>query len=520
MKRNILLLIIPILIISCSKNIHQNFEVNSYVNKYNTHIINDSLKFYIKTLADFAYVKSRAGLKRVLKGHKKLESVFIYGKTDEYEYFVTASAVNQKGSADFDVVLDTIINSQNICFYGRAFEERHDVILRKDVSNIFSTLVIGEDYNNEHFSVMDIVNKYSNSNMFYSALTEITEFPASDEQSKWNKLQMELTFSSYLGENEFYKKAVHEYEKNFVPKVEILSVIEKYAIYDADAISKIIEKAKINQLVILNENHFNPNHRLLLLELLPKLKEIGYTTLALEALAPHQDSLLNLSSGHPTIKTGFYSKEQNYGNVIRKAKDLGFKFVGYENRDKSIDREVGQSQNLYNTTFKLDSTSKVIALVGIDHLLEKRTENGKSWMATVMQEKYNINPLTISQTHLNNYHSEMKSKYTLIEGKAFNDYTLNSVDYVLINTATVNTNLSNYFEYKNNLEFEVQIALFCSSEVEKPNKTYANIPYFTTILKQGEKLKLPYYDTEDIYLVIYDNTRKVVSSGLKSFDIK
>jgi hypothetical protein len=522
MKRNIRLLIIPILVftISCTKNIHQNFEVNSYVNKFNTHIFNDSLKFYIKTPADFTYAKTRSELKTVLKAYKNLESVLIYGKTEEYEYFVTTSAANDKIKSDFNVVLDTVINGQAICFYGLTFEGYSNHTLKMDLATIFRSIVIGEEYNKVHFSVFDIVNKYNKSNKYYSALREIKEFPAADDQSKWNKLQMELTFASYLGENKFYKEAIKYYENGFVPEQKMLNIIEANAVYDDDAISKLIEEAKLNKLLLINENHFNPNHRLLLLELLPKLKEIGYTTLALEALSPHQDSLMNIENGYPTLKTGYYTKEQNFSNVIRLAKELDFRFVGYENRDKSIDRELGQAQNIYNKTFKLDSTAKVVVLVGIDHLLEKETEKGKNWMATVMREKYNINPLTISQTHLNQYHSEMKSKYTLIKGKEFDEYTLNSIDYVLINTASQNTSFTNYFEYKSKFKFDIQISLFCSAEVEKSNKTYANIPYFTTIVKQGESIQLPYYNTEDIYLVTYNDSRKKISSELIHFGVK
>ena len=246
------------------------------------------------------------------------------------------------------------------------------------------------------------------------------------------------------------------------------------------------------------------------------MKEIGYETIALEALAPKQDSLLNINSGYPKLQTGFYTREQNYSNLIRKAKELGFTFVEYENHNKTIDREVGQAENLYNKTFKKNPNKKVIVLLGIDHLLEKETVEGKQWLAKVFIDKYNIDPLTISQTHLNGYRSKIKTNYSLIKGKEFKDYTLNSIDYILINNASENTIFNSFFQYKNKFEYDIQISLFCGNEVSSKKSSYGKTPYFTTIIKKNEKLKIPYYDNKDIYMIIYDDKGVILWSGIKT----
>ena len=515
MKRIFIISSVILFIIGCSKNIHENFSSNRYAHKFNTHIFNDSLELYFKSPGDISYITEKEALKKILKRNKSLENVLIYGKTDEYEFIVTHSSNLDIKFSEYKIQFDTILKDKKICFLGRTIMDNTENILKADLSNMFESLVIGEKYNTEKISIFDIVNKYNKSNAFFEAVTEIVQFPTYDEQSNWNKLQMELTFSSYLGVNEYYLKAINEYEKDYKLKPEISKTInEKYI--NSNIILEILKEAKEHKIMMINENHFFPNHRLFLLELLPKLKEIGYKTIALEALSPNQDSILNLNSAFPKLQTGFYTKEQNYSNLIRKAKELGFNFVEYENHNKKIDREIGQAENLFNKTFSKKPNEKVIVLLGIDHLLEKETEEGKKWMAKVFMDKYNINPLTISQTHLNNYRSNINVNYKLIKGKEFNDYTLNSIDYILINNISKNTMFNNFFQYKNNFEFDIQISLFCGNEVSSEKNSYDKVPYFTTIIKKNEKLKIPFYNNKDVYLIIFDNKGKKIWSEIKT----
>jgi hypothetical protein len=515
MKKLIIISSVIFFLIGCAKNIHDNFSSNRYSSEFNTHVFNDSLELYFKSPADIKFVTENKELKQILKKNKSLESVLLYGITDEYEIFIIHSSNLQLSFPDYKIQFDTIIENKKIFFLGHSIIDNTENILTADLSNIFKSLVIGEKYTNHKISIFDIVNKHSKSNVYFKTISEIMEFPSYDESSNWNKLQMELTFSSYLGKNEYYDNAINKFEKDITLKPETLNIIDTKAI-TSNIISKIINDAKENKLIMINENHYFPNHRLFVLELLPKLKEIGYETIALEALSPKQDSLLNLNSGYPKLQTGFYTKEQNYSNLIRKAKELDFTFVGYENRDKTIDREVGQAENLYNKTFKKNPNKKVIVLLGIDHLLEKETPEGKEWMAKVFIDKYSINPLTISQTHLNHYRSEIKENYSLIEGKEFKNHILNSIDYILINNNSKNTMFNDFFHYKNNFEFDIQISLFCGNEVTTKKNSYGKIPYFTTIIKENGKLKIPFYSNNDVFMMIYDSNGKIIWSGIKT----
>lgn len=502
--------IILLLIVGCSPKISEHFEQNRYVSNYNTHIINDSLKTYFKTSGDFDFVTNRKTLKKVLRknGYHFKNKVFLYGKTNIppiYEYFISVGNNLKFEKPKQFVVFDTIIGSKKISFFGKPSINTASEDLLNDLKNTFKSFEYGKNYRKIVTSVMDVVNRYKNSNDFYEALNDIKEYPAYDKQEEWLKLQMELTFSSFLGNNDFYKKHLTDLESHFKPNDSITEILKKESIVNASAIDKIVDEAKKHQIIMLNENHFYPNQRILISELLPKLKDIGFSYLALEALDNKQDSLLNLNNAYPTLETGFYTSEQNYANLIREAKKLGFQFVSYDDMTNSKDRESSQADNLYDKTFKINPNTKVVVLAGIDHILEKSTLKGKKWMATIFKEKYNIDPLTISQTHLNSYRNLVQYDYCLIKSKYFNDERLLSVDYLLLNNKNVFNNIWNStFSYQNKSDFDVQVALFYGDEINKLYDYHDKVPYFTTILKKGEKYDLPYNKGQKIYLYTFD----------------
>ena len=163
----------------------------------------------------------------------------------------------------------------------------------------------------------------------------------------------------------------------------------------------IVRFASDKKLVMINENHFYPNHRFVVSDVLNDFRRFGYDHLALEVLAFLQDSILNAQNAYPTLKTGFYTNEQHFANHIRKAKALGYNFVAYENSDSNKGREVEQAECLYNKTFAKYPDAKVLVLAGIDHIFEKPTERGEEWLGYVFKTTFDVDTLTISQTHLN-----------------------------------------------------------------------------------------------------------------------
>ena len=510
------LISIALVFCGCSPKISEHFEQNKYIKNFNVHVVNDSLQLYFKSPADLTYTTDRKILKKIIRNadFKLKDHVLIYGKTNDppYEYFVTVSKNHKHDYPDNLVVFDTLINNKTIQFVGNPLAENSKRTLEIDLNTIFKSLEVGESYRKEISTIMDLVQKWKNSNKFYAILNEINEFPTYDKQEEWTKLQMALTYSSFLGENEFYETYLNQLESRFKPNDTISNRIQEHSKTGKEVIETILKEAEKHRIVMINENHFYPNHRLLVVDLLVKLKEIGYNYLALEALDIQQDSLLNLKNAYPTLETGFYTSEPNYSNLIRKAKELGYEFVAYENTDSNKNREIGQAENLYHKTFKINPESKVLVLAGIDHVLEKPTSSGKEWMAAIFKNTYNIDPLTISQTHLNAYRNLIESKYGIISSNFFNNERLNSVDYLVLNNNQDNPiqNLPTSYSYKNNTGNDVQVALFYGNEIENLYDYHKRIPYFTTILKSGKKQELPIDENQETHLYLFDKNGKKI----------
>ncbi|MCL7763770.1 hypothetical protein MPF19_10115 [Polaribacter sp. Z014] len=515
------LTLISILLIfcGCSPKISEHFEQNNYIRNFSIHIVNDSLQLYFKTPADITYTTEKKELKKIIRNSnfKLKDSVLVYGRTNDppYEYFVTASKNHKQNYPKKIIVFDTLINNQTIQFIGNPLTENPNRTLEIDLKNMFKSLEVGKSYRKEISTVMDIVKKHQNSNKYFAILNEISEFPTYDKQEEWAKQQMELTYSSFLGENKFYENYLDKLESRFKPNDTISKIIKENLETGSKVLDTIIKEAKNHKIVMINENHFYPNHRLLISDLLVRLREIGFSYLALEALDTKQDSLLNLENSYPTLETGFYTSEQNYSNLIRKAKELGYQFIAYENTDNNKNREIGQAENIFNKTFKLNPNNKVLVLAGIDHILEKPTKKGKEWMATIFKEKYNIDPLTISQTHLNSYRKEINNNLGIINSKFFDSDKLKSVDYLVLNNENIkNKDNPSTFSYQNKMKSDVQVALFYGNEISNKYDYHKKVPYFSTILKSGKKYNLPIKKSGEIYLYAFDKNGKRVDKQI------
>ncbi|MCO6164075.1 hypothetical protein [Flavobacterium sp. NRK F7] len=518
--KQIVYAILFLVIISCTPKISPYFEQNHYIRNYSIHIQNDSLQLYFKTPADISYVTDTKELKKRIRNSKiKLaDPVLIYGSTNDppYEYFVTVSENKLSNYSKELVVFDTLVENQTIRFIGNALEKNAKKTLEIDLKNCFKSLEVGPTYRKQIQTIFDVVQKYQLSNKFYTALQEISDFPSYDKQEEWSKLQMQLTFSSFLGKNKLYNTYLSQLESRFKPNDTVVKTIKEKTVYNAQALDTILQEAKKHRMIMINENHFYPNHRKLVSDVLEKLKAIGYHYLALEALNTKQDSLLNVPNSYPTLETGFYTSEQNFSNLIRKAKALDFRFIAYENTDTNQDREVGQAENIYNKSFLIDPNAKVVVLAGIDHILEKPTSQGKEWMATVFKNKYQIDPLTISQTHLNAYRNEIDYNYGILNSKNFKDTRWNAVDYLVLNNNTkepIEDPFSAY-EYQNNTKTDIQIALLLGNEIKNPYDYSKKIPYFTTIVTSGKKLEVPVDLSKATYLLAFDKNGNLLDKQI------
>lgn len=142
-------------------------------------------------------------------------------------------------------------------------------------------------------------------------------------------------------------------------------------------------------------------HRVFTESLLEGLYTQGFRYLGLETLA--EDSLIHLRKW-PLVEDGYYSREPQFGNLIRKALKLGFRVFGYEGDSSGSIREKGQARNIYRVLQK-DPTAKILIHCGFAHVVEGPYPSWGKAMAGELKALSGLDPLTIEQQELTE-HSE------------------------------------------------------------------------------------------------------------------
>lgn len=198
---------------------------------------------------------------------------------------------------------------------------------------------------------------------------------------------------SYIGEYQKSLKAYDDFSKlsNQPFTYQDLRIATPYATQNAKEF--IIEKAAKERIVIINEAHHEPMHRVFTESLLEDLYKNGFRFLALEALV--SDSKVNKSKVL-TVNDGYYTKEPQFSNLINKALSLGYYVFGYEYTEGDISRELGQAKNIYRM-MQEKSDGKFLIHCGFGHVVEENHLSGITTMAQHLKSLSGINPLTIDQ---------------------------------------------------------------------------------------------------------------------------
>ncbi len=248
--------------------------------------------------------------------------------------------------------------------------------------------------------------QYLQQGKYSSALEYLQQHP-SDDSSYWQEL---ATIQSFVGD---YQGALQSMDRLPIkstddndPKFPELEHAEIRS-----AIDEIVRLAANRQIVILNEAHHIPLHRVFGLRLAERLKPLGFDFLAVETFNAFSMKALE-ENAVPDINTGFYTMEPCYGNFVRQALVLGYKPIAYEMImpppkdadpiDRINFRETAQVQNLVDQIFLDQPNAKVFIYVGYHHATEdtKTTDSGRetAWMAARLRKATGIDPLTIDQT--------------------------------------------------------------------------------------------------------------------------
>lgn len=216
----------------------------------------------------------------------------------------------------------------------------------------------------------------------------------------------QMSAASYANKGD-YKNALKHWDlamhtrKRVVSAKKLDSIAKKYK--TTSAVDFIVEKAKKHQIVIINEAHHSSLHRVFTKSLLQKLYNQGYRNLGLEALANGKflDSSL-AQRKYPTFKTGFYTREPQFGDLVRTALEIGYRLFAYEGsgRVSGKPREISQAKNIQKE-IALRPQEKFLIHCGFAHVLEGKYKAWEKAMAGRLSEYTGLNPLTINQVVYN-----------------------------------------------------------------------------------------------------------------------
>lgn len=165
-----------------------------------------------------------------------------------------------------------------------------------------------------------------------------------------------------------------------------------------DAADAIAGLARDRRLVLINEVHHNAQTRVLTLALLPRLRALGFTHLALEALGTDAELARR---GYPVQASGTeYLQEPLYAEIVREALKLGFVLVPYDTPGNAVeDRETGQAENLFRRVFQHDPGARLVVAAGYAHIDKQVGRLGATRpMAMTLARLTGLPPLSIDQS--------------------------------------------------------------------------------------------------------------------------
>ena len=135
--------------------------------------------------------------------------------------------------------------------------------------------------------------------------------------------------------------------------------------------ASIISNAPHYKVIMINESHAKPVHRAFTYSLLEDLYKEGYHYLAMEAFNNYANKCLDSLN----VFTGYYTYEPVAGELVRKALQLGYKLVSYEDTSalahSASQRDSVQAENIY-AVIKKDPSAKILVHAGYGHISEEK----------------------------------------------------------------------------------------------------------------------------------------------------
>lgn len=214
------------------------------------------------------------------------------------------------------------------------------------------------------------------------------------EKQYINRLSDESLSNEQRSELETFLKMIRYSQPDFTD-----SIIREAQV--ADARRHIVEQAQQYHYTLINEAHYSSQHRQFTKSLLAPLYEQGYRYLALETFQASIKGLQDIQ--YPLTKTGMYTKDPVFANLVREAIRLGYTLISYDKGGRTNnERDSISAINIYENTLKKDKKGKVLVHAGYSHILENKPySSNKFQMGWALKELIGRDILTVDQERMN-----------------------------------------------------------------------------------------------------------------------
>jgi len=252
--------------------------------------------------------------------------------------------------------------------------------------------VVSQSYDQAEIELFQKLNQQDGDLARYIYLKRVIPHLSASDQIVANQL-----LSSSESELGLYDQAILGFplKSKALPNLTLPTTGDWEAIDASDAITKLSTDRRI---VLVNEAHHDAHTRQLTLTLLPRLRALGFTYFAAEALSDKDLELMR--RGYPIKESGTeYLREPLYGDIVREAIRLGFIIVPYDSSESGEEREIGQANNLYQRVFAKDPKARLFVHCGYAHIDKAAGRLGNiEPLAMRLRELTGFDPLSIDQT--------------------------------------------------------------------------------------------------------------------------
>jgi hypothetical protein len=258
---------------------------------------------------------------------------------------------------------------------------------------LMSTGVVAQSYDQAELRMFQALQRRPNQLARYQYLVHTMPHLSAADQVVAGQFR---SFS--LDELGLYNQAVLSFPLKSEPPAGLV-LPDRDAWKSADAVDVITKLAAERRIVMINEAHHNAHTRELTLALLPRLRALGFTYFAAEALGEDDPGLMR--RGYPVKTSGTeYLQEPVYGEIVREAIRLGFTLVPYDNSvlDPQA-RDAAQAETLFQKVFAKDPHARLFVHTGYAHIDKASGRlNNIEPMAMKLAKLTGFDPLSIDQT--------------------------------------------------------------------------------------------------------------------------